>query len=520
MVKEFSARNNTVQIKRLLKVLGQDFATSQNPHTRKGGLIGLAAIAVGLGKDTGQYTEELIRPILACFCDPDVNVRYYACESLYNVVKIARSAVLPLFTDIFGALSKLACDPEQNVKNATELLDRLMKDIVTESGMFDLVGFMPILRERILTKNPFGRQFMISWVSVLDAVPDMDFVVILPEILDGLFKILEDPTPEIKKITDTVLGEFLRSIKASPGRVDFPGMINILIIHAQSADELLQLTSITWIREFVNLSGVSMLPYASGILSAILPCLAYDGDNRRNIKDTATAVNLSLMKLITTEDMSINGELINDKEQINRQLENTEDKLIDESLDLASVVEVLTKHLKQTSVQTKVAVLKWIHRLFINIPSKMYNHIDNLFPVLMRTLGDTSDEVVQQNLVVVAEIIGSKSTNTIDEGQIELSTVGNKYFTKFIVNLLRLFATDRHLLEERGAFIIRELCVLLSSEEIYKILAEILLKEQNLRFAGIMIQTLNIILLTSSELFELRNKLKDLNSEVLNNIIK
>lgn len=127
MVKEFASRNNTEQIRKLLKVLSQDFACSQNPHSRKGGLIGLAAMAVGLGKDTGQYTEDLIHPILACFCDQDLRVRYYACESLYNVVKVARSAVLPHFADIFGALSKLACDSEQSIKNATELLDRLMK---------------------------------------------------------------------------------------------------------------------------------------------------------------------------------------------------------------------------------------------------------------------------------------------------------------------------------------------------------------------------------------------------------
>ena len=50
MVKEFAAINNTSQIKRLLKVLGQDFALSQNPHARKGGLIGLAATAIALGK--------------------------------------------------------------------------------------------------------------------------------------------------------------------------------------------------------------------------------------------------------------------------------------------------------------------------------------------------------------------------------------------------------------------------------------------------------------------------------------
>lgn len=165
-----------------------------------------------------------------------------------------------------------------------------------------------------------------------------------------------------------------------------------------------------------------------------------------------------------------------------------------------------------TSVQTKVAVLKWIHHLFTNISDKMFHHLDDLFPVLMRTLSDSSDEVVQQNLVVLAEIIGSKyPESTIEKLS---SAVQNKYFPKFIINLLRLFSTDRHLLEERGAFIIRELCVLLSAENIYKTVSQILLEEQNLRFAGLMVQTLNVILLTSSELFELRSKLKDLNSEV------
>ncbi|XP_015593801.1 protein VAC14 homolog [Cephus cinctus] len=518
MVKEFASHNNTVQIKRLLKVLGQDFATSQNPHTRKGGLIGLSAIAIGLGKDTGQYTEDLIHPILACFCDADLRVRYSACESLYNIVKVARGSVLPQFTDIFSALSKLACDSDQSVKNATELLDRLMKDIVTESGIFDLVGFMPLLRERIYTKNPFGRQFVIAWVSVLDAVPDIDFIIFLPEILDGLFRILEDPTPEIKKITDTVLGEFLRSIKSNPARVDFPGMINILITHAQSTDELLQLTAISWIKEFVQLSGPLMLPYMSGIFTAVLPCLAYDGDTRKNIKETATQVNINLMKLITMESTDIinntshSESLINSTPSTREQGDSTNcSRPLAESLDLGSVVQVLTKHLMHTSVQTKVAVLKWIHHLFTNIPNKMFHHIEDLFPVLMRTLSDNSDDVVQQNLVVIAEIISSKSNETTvhDTGTV----AQNKYYTKFIVNLLRLFSTDRHLLEERGTFIIRELCVLLSAEDIYKKLSQILLEEQNFRFACIMVQTLNVILLTSSELFDLRNKLKDLDSE-------
>ena len=49
MVKEMVHIGNSSQIKKLLKVLGGEFAISQNPHMRKGGLIGLAAMAIGLG---------------------------------------------------------------------------------------------------------------------------------------------------------------------------------------------------------------------------------------------------------------------------------------------------------------------------------------------------------------------------------------------------------------------------------------------------------------------------------------
>lgn len=50
MVKEFVSNGNTVQIKKLLKVLGQEFTLSPNLNYCKGGLIGLASMAVALGK--------------------------------------------------------------------------------------------------------------------------------------------------------------------------------------------------------------------------------------------------------------------------------------------------------------------------------------------------------------------------------------------------------------------------------------------------------------------------------------
>jgi len=38
------------------------------------------------------------------------------------------------------------------------------QDIVTESSSFDLVSFIPLLRDRIYTANPFAKQFLVSWV--------------------------------------------------------------------------------------------------------------------------------------------------------------------------------------------------------------------------------------------------------------------------------------------------------------------------------------------------------------------
>ena len=50
MVRDFSCNNDVKQVRKLVQILTQEFAYSHNPHSRKGGLIGLAATAIALGK--------------------------------------------------------------------------------------------------------------------------------------------------------------------------------------------------------------------------------------------------------------------------------------------------------------------------------------------------------------------------------------------------------------------------------------------------------------------------------------
>uniref|UniRef100_A0A6Q2XAH7 Protein VAC14 homolog n=1 Tax=Esox lucius TaxID=8010 RepID=A0A6Q2XAH7_ESOLU len=563
LVREFVAQNNSTQIRHVIQILASEFALSQHPHSRKGGLIGLAACSIALGKDSGLYLKELIEPVLTCFNDSDSRLRYYACEALYNIVKVARGAVLPHFNVLFDGLSKLAADPDPNVKSGSELLDRLLKDIVTESNKFDLVAFVPLLRERIYSNNQYARQFIISWILVLESVPDINLIDYLPEILDGLFQILGDSSKEIRRTCEVVLGEFLKEIKKTPSSVKYAEMANILVIHS---NDLIQLTAMTWMREFIQLAGRVVLPYSSGILTAVLPCLSYD-DRKKSTKEAASACNHSLMKLVTPEDDE-DEEVAGDSDSppradsppktegdtngipaiksCNFMFPCSSTSLENVTLDLDGIVQVLDRHLHDstTGMMTRIAVLKWLYHLYIKTPRKMFRHTDSLFPMLLKTLSDESDEVILKDLEVLAEIASSPAGQTDasdscdnSDNKLELqvpvaanatlsciigSKVGdsspstpsmNSYFYKFMINLLKRFSLERKLLENRGAFIIRQLCLLLHAENIFHSMADILLKEEDLKFASTMVQTLNTILLTSAELFQLRNQLKDLRTQ-------
>lgn len=119
------------------------------------------------------------------------------------------------------------------------------------------------------------------FLQILNVVPEINMVIYLPEIIDGLFQMLDDNMMEIHRTVETVLNQFLKNIRNDSNSADIPAVTNNLIGHAQSGNELIQLTAISWISEFVQLSGSRMLRFTSGILMAILPCLAYDGESKK-----------------------------------------------------------------------------------------------------------------------------------------------------------------------------------------------------------------------------------------------
>lgn len=81
-----------------------------------------------------------------------------------------RVCFIVMMRDLLCTLLQLADDHENTVRNGSEVLDRLMKDIVTESLSFNVPSFIPLLRERIYVKKPFCRRFIVSWVRLSSAI--------------------------------------------------------------------------------------------------------------------------------------------------------------------------------------------------------------------------------------------------------------------------------------------------------------------------------------------------------------
>ncbi|TFK64053.1 ARM repeat-containing protein [Pluteus cervinus] len=699
-IRECHHQHEEKKINQIIEQLIDMFSNSTNAmHIRNGGLIGLAGTAIALGVDVAPYMDKFINPLLSCFVDPENRVRYFSAECLYNIAKVSKGEVLVFFNDIFDALSKLAADSESSVKNGAELLDRLLKDIVAESASvyiplypetekirskrydlpdvlvphpaglpdtngavkkaFSLAHFIPLLRERIYVVSPFTRSYLVSWLTVLDSVPELELISYLPQFLDGLLKYLSDPIEDVRVATETLLGDFLREIhevamvkrrvdeeakaKAAldlgdvnrkieataelpvdtgeipaernvfiagddetalneltspedllsdidekdtgawiPGqgvKIDYAAIIEILIQQLDDEhDEIQQSTALQWLAEFLLIVPECIVPFTPRLIPAILPKLAH---HAQMIKNAALRTNHHLSHVIqilpsppeaprqvvdkpppnarsvvsptptassgtrqvpiikepvparegpadtdpsttqtlrpkssgtTTTDATSSRTTASGEAQqppatsasssrphspVSFTSQNVTQTPIEDidPFDYRATVNGLTVQFLSEFEETRVAALKWLIMLHQKAPKKILAMDDGTFPALLKTLSDRSEEVIKHDLQLLAQISSSSEES---------------YFQAFMHNLLELFSTDLDLLETRGSLIIRQLCLNLNTERIYRAFAEILEKEEDLEFASVIVQKLNMILITSPELADFRRRLKNL----------
>ena len=270
------------------------------------------------------------------------------------------------------------------------------------------------------------------------------------------------------------------------------------------AEEEIQLTALRWIDSFFEICPEDMLVFVPRLLAQVLPTMA---SGVEQVRQAANRVNNSLMQYIVSlpdesnppddgpspptrastatfkeiEGKSRQNSLAGSKLPSSLEQES-ETKKDEEStqpppphpasptppkpasdLDYGAAVGTLTLQFLNEHEATRVAALSWLIMLHRKAPRKVLATNDGTFPALLKTLSDPAEAVVTRDLQLLSQI----SRNSEDG-----------YFTSFMVNLLQLFCTDRKLLETRGNLIIRQLCVNLSAERIYRTLADCLEKDE------------------------------------------
>ena len=114
------------QAQKVLQDLSQSYYSANSLHLKKGILLALAAAAIGFGKEAKPFLtgtllpfkipkspdgpfkafkdamkyvksklKDLLEPILSAIVETDSRLRYFACESLYNVTKVVRTQLIP-----------------------------------------------------------------------------------------------------------------------------------------------------------------------------------------------------------------------------------------------------------------------------------------------------------------------------------------------------------------------------------------------------------------------------------------
>ncbi|KAI9003892.1 vacuolar protein 14 C-terminal Fig4p binding-domain-containing protein [Hyaloraphidium curvatum] len=542
LVRDALASSDREKPRAIIAALVKDYIYSLNASSRNGGLIGLAAASIALGSTIASHLSTILPPVITCLADQDSRVRYYACEAVYNIGKVARGGILVWFNELFDALCKLSSDPEASVRSGSELLDRLLKDIISEGSApspallgdagvsvtppylprlphFSLERFVPLLRERLYAVNPNARVFLVDWIHLLDSIPDLELIRYLPEFLDGLFGYLSDPNQEVRTRTGNALAELLDEIgevesvqrerregRGAPedGRyvfgegieLDYGKMMGIVAPFLVSGDEETQATALRWTDAFISLAGDAIVPFVPALVGAILPCLSHSSSR---IKQTAVDTNAALFALVLrTAEPSDHIKAAPDPPTANSDLvtdgaSGSSTALVPRTaIDYSATVSALTNQFANEHEETRVAAIDWLSMLQTRAPTRVQGAAGN---ALLALLSDVSEEVVRRDLALLAQIAGGA-----DEA----------YFGRFVVSLLGMFAGDRRLLEARGALVVRILCASLDPERMFVTMAGILEGDPDMEFAGTMVQNLNVILMTAPEVSDLRKKLRNL----------
>jgi vacuole morphology and inheritance protein 14 len=260
------------RVRAILLLLSDDYVRSTSEDARKGGVVALAACAIGLKRASDSIPEvsecrDLILASVVHACqDHSQRVRYYATESLFNVVKVIPQMAVQHFFILFEILRSLYADVDVDVRSGAELLDKKLKEVIVgaiNSGLFTAEECIPIFARFVYMRNKATKRLTLTWLQELNekliGSPVLDFLHLF---LGGIFAMIADPNISIRQsalaFLQSVLPKLLMEQKddmfeeAIPIKVDFDKLIQSLVTTLEHPDPFVRKVAIYWMSRIVK----------------------------------------------------------------------------------------------------------------------------------------------------------------------------------------------------------------------------------------------------------------------------
>jgi Vacuolar 14 Fab1-binding region len=284
-------QNETERIRAILLLLSDDYVRSTSEDARKGGVVALAACAIALkrGNSTSatasstaiaggtaasshssdpiidECRDLILASVVHACQDHSSRVRYYATESLFNVVKVMPGMAVQHFFILFEILRSLYADVDADVRSGAELLDRKLKEVIVaamNAGTFAPEFCLPVFCRFVYLRHKATKQLTLSWLQelhdkLLDQNPILEFLHLF---VGGVFDMVADPTIAIREsaiyFLQSVLPKLLLSeddpTGASCAMVDFDKILQSLVTTMEHPDPFVRKVSMYWMSRIVK----------------------------------------------------------------------------------------------------------------------------------------------------------------------------------------------------------------------------------------------------------------------------
>jgi hypothetical protein len=275
VVRSLVQQDELDRVRAILLLLSDDYVRSTSEDARKGGVVALAASAIGLKKapDTNMVAHECRDLILASVVhacqDHSQRVRYYATESLFNVIKVIPNLAVQHFFILFEILRSLYADVDVDVKSGAEMLDKKLKEVIVgamNSGQFTAEACVPVFARFVYMRNKATKRLTLTWLQELTekliGAPILEFLHLF---LTGIFDMIADPTLAIRqsalaflqsvlpKLLDNhVVEEAIDDFQSAGIKVDFDKILQSLVTTMEHPDPFVRKIAMYWMSRIVK----------------------------------------------------------------------------------------------------------------------------------------------------------------------------------------------------------------------------------------------------------------------------